>query len=264
MHPLTNLNVVKGTITIHWFEQSTFALKDSSGTVVQIDPYFPRERSPEQFIHTEAPLDESHLHTDAVLLTHAHGDHTCTESILRIHENFKKVKYVGPHESIRQILTETNIPAEQTHVVDAGDTIELGSMIAHAVYAKPPAGDPEADIAPPDVTHLGYVIDAAGVKVYFSGDPINNFADRDDLVTPIAELNPDIGFLTNHPTEGEFPFFSGSVKMAKRIGLKHAAPTHRACFVQRDYNPEEWAANFSATGPQPIIMDRNSYIVYPI
>ena len=154
MHPLTDLNVVKDTVVIHWFEQSTFALRDSSGTVVQIDPYFPCERPPEQFIHAKAPLDESRLHTDAVLLTHAHGDHTCTESILRIHANFKNVKYVGPHESIRQILTETDIPAEQTHVVNAGDIVELGSMTAYAVYAKPPAGDPEADIAPVSYTHL--------------------------------------------------------------------------------------------------------------
>ena len=129
------------------------------------------------------------MHTDAVLLTHAHGDHTCTESILRIHANFNNVKYVGPHESIRQILTETDIPAGQTRVVDAGDIVELGSMTAYAVYAKPPAGDPAADIAPPDVTHLGYVIDAFGVKMYFSGDPINNFADHDDLVTPPGNKN---------------------------------------------------------------------------
>ena len=94
MHPLTDLNVGKDTVVIHWFEQSTFALRDSSGTVVQIDPYFPRERPPEQFIHAKAPLDESRLRTDAVLLTHAHGDHTCTESILRIHANFKNVKYI--------------------------------------------------------------------------------------------------------------------------------------------------------------------------
>ena len=67
MHPLTDLNVVKDTVIIHWFEQSTFALRDSSGTAVQVDPYFPRDRSPGQFIHTEAPLDESQLHTDAVL-----------------------------------------------------------------------------------------------------------------------------------------------------------------------------------------------------
>ena len=68
MHPLTDLDVARGTVAIHWFEQSTFALRDSSGTVVQIDPYFPRESPPEQFIHAKAPLDESRLHTDAVLL----------------------------------------------------------------------------------------------------------------------------------------------------------------------------------------------------
>ena len=34
MHPLTDLDVARGTVAIHWFEQSTFALRDSSGTVV--------------------------------------------------------------------------------------------------------------------------------------------------------------------------------------------------------------------------------------
>ena len=44
MHPLVDLKVPGGSIAVHWFEQSSFALKDSAGTIVQIDPYFPRER----------------------------------------------------------------------------------------------------------------------------------------------------------------------------------------------------------------------------
>ena len=113
------------------------------------------------------------------------------------------------------------------------------------------------------MTHLGYVIDAGGPRLYFSGDPINNFADHADLVQAVADLKPDLGFMTNHPTEGEFPFFDGCVKMAQRIGLKQVVPAHRACFVKRDYDPQAWAAEFPADGPKPLIIERNSQIVYP-
>ena len=114
----------------------------------------------------------------------------------------------------------------------------LNGLTVHAVYAKPPEGDASADIAPPDVTHLGYVIVSNDVVLYFSGDPINNFAAHEALISAVAAHKPDIGFLTNHPTEGEFPFYDGCVQMATRIGLKHAVPVHRACFVTRDLRSE--------------------------
>jgi hypothetical protein len=107
------------------------------------------------------------------------------------------------------------------------------------------------------------VVEIERIKLYFSGDPINTFAEHDELIRPIALHKPDIGFLTNHPTEGEFPFFDGCVKMARKIGLKHAVPSHRACFVKRDYDPNAWAAQFPAGDPQPLIIPRNSYILYP-
>ena len=56
MHPLVDLKVPEGSIAIHWFEQSSFALKDTTGTIVQIDPYFPRNRPSDRFIHTDPPL----------------------------------------------------------------------------------------------------------------------------------------------------------------------------------------------------------------
>ena len=58
------------------------------------------------------------------------------------------------------------------------------------------------------------------VRLYVTGDCINSFAELDALVEPVRKLGPQIGFMTCHPTEGEFPFFDGCAKMVKRIGLK--------------------------------------------
>lgn len=263
MPPLSTLSVPPGHVAVHWFEQSCYAVKDAAGTVLQVDPYFPRERAPERFIHAQPPLDETTLPTDFVLLTHSHGDHTWPESISRIWQAFPHCRFVGPQESIDKILAETAVFPAHTQVIQAGETVELAGFTVHAVYAKPPAGDPAAGIQPPDVTHLGYVVVVDGVRLYFSGDPIHNFPDHPALTQPVAALQPHIGFLTTHPSEGEFPFFAGSVQMAQAVGLRHAVPAHRACFVKRDYDPQEWVAQFPAGGPSPLIIPYNSHILYP-
>ena len=95
-----------------------------------------------------------------------------------------------------------------------------------------------------------------------SGDPINTFAEHDLLIDPIRALKPDVGLLTNHPTEGEFPFFEGSVRMAVRIGLQSAVPAHYACFVKRDYDPRVWAEGFGGGMPEAVIIPYNQAIVY--
>ena len=263
MHTLADLKVPAGSVAIHWFEQSTFALKDAHGTIVQIDPYFPRNRPAERFIHAQPPLDEADLPTNYILLTHDHGDHTCVESIERIQQAYPQVRVIGPEESIDRVLSETKVKPQNTTTIMAGDSVEMDEMTAYVVYAKPPTGDPAAGIKPPDVTHLGYVIKTDGPTLYFSGDPIHTFPDHADLIKDILKRKPDIGFLTNHPTEGEFPFYAGSVEMARKLQLKHAAPSHYACFVKRDYNPQEWAAQFEPDGPPTLIIPRNSHIIYP-
>ena len=261
MHPIHAIDVPEGSIAIHWFEQSSYALKCPQGTVVMVDPYFPRRRPAEKYIHPEPPVDEADVRTDWVLLTHNHTDHTCIESLLRIHAAWPAARYIGPVESV-EAMVEAGIPRESTVTVRAGDRVSLGTMEVHAVYAKPPEGDPERGIAPPDVTHLGYVVDTSGVRVYISGDPINTFAERDDLIRPVAELRPHIGFLTTHPTEGEFPFFEGSVLMATKIGLATAVPAHYQCFVKRNYDPQEWAAQFRADRPERLIIPHNETVLY--
>lgn len=263
MHPLASLQVEFGSVAIHWFEQSTFAVKDSHGTTMMVDPYFPTERPASSFKYSTPPLDESTLPLNYVLLTHNHGDHTCPESLIRIHESFPDVQYIGPSESTENIANSTPIPSEQVTTINAGDEVNMGTMTAHVVYAKAPEGDPDQNILPPDVAHLGFVVRCGEIGIYFSGDVFNTFALRDDLVDEVVSHEPDIGFLTNHPDEGEFPFFEGSVEMAMKIGLKHVCPAHYECFVSRDYDPQEWAAGFPQPGPKPLIIPRNTHIIYP-
>src|SRR5690606_36428351 len=125
---------------------------------------------------------ESTLPTDYVLLTHNHSDHTWPESCLAIHKSFPDCQFVGPSESIAN-LRENGIAEDRLVTVEAGDVKELSSFKVHVVYAKPPQGDPAANIKPPDVQHFGYVVESGSgderVSAYFSGDPINTFADHD-------------------------------------------------------------------------------------
>ena len=262
MHPFQSLEVPPGKAGIHWFYQNCYALKDPAGTIVQIDPYFLRERPPEVFIHAVPPLDEATLKTDFVLLTHDHSDHTCIESILRIHGAFPACRFIGPPESIARIRG-AGVPDALLTAVKPGDAVELGTMAADVTCSKPPHGAPGDGIGPPDVMHVGYVIQAGGVRIYNSGDLINTFGDHDELLAPIRALKPDIGLLTTHPAEGEFPYFEGSVKMAVNLGLKAAVPAHYNCFAKRTFDPNEWAAMLPKDGPAPVIIPPDSTILWP-
>ena len=263
MHPFAELTVPRGHVGIHWFEQNAYALKDPKGTIVLVDPYFPHERPPERFMRPEPPVIESELPTNYVLMTHAHGDHTNSETIGRIRAAWPEAVYVGPVESIAQITSQAGVDRGHTVTIAAGDRVALGDVVVHAVYSKPPEGDPAAGIPAPKEAHLGLVIEMERIRLYVTGDPVNDLADREDLVAPVAALRPDIGFLTTHPTEGEFPFFEGSVLLAQRLGLKTAVPSHYACFAKRTYDPQAWAKLFPANGPRPLIIPWNAHIVYP-
>lgn len=261
MHAFEKIKVPEGSIGIHWFGQNSFAFKDSTGTILLIDPYFPKNRPPDEFIHPLPPLEEHEIKTDYVLLTHDHGDHTCPESLLRINAAFPQARYYGPFPSIKR-LKELGISEKLAYVVAAGEKVRLEKIVLHAVWSKPPEGIAEDSIPIPDTEHLGYVIEMGRVRIYISGDIIRTFSKHDDLLSPIIKLKPDIGFLTTHPTEGEFPDFAGSVEMAVKLGLKNAVPSHYDCFIKRTFDPAVWASGFFQPNPKPIIIAYNESIIY--
>ncbi len=262
MHPFTQHDVPDGAAAVHWFEQSSFAVRDAADTLTLVDPYSPHDRPADRFIHAEPPMDEAEWPARFVLLTHAHGDHTDPETLARLHAGTPDARYLGPQEAIDQLIEETPIAPAQCTAVSAGDRVQIGTMAVNVVYAKPPDGDSNAGIEPPDTPHLGYVVEAGRNRLYFTGDPINTFAEHESLTAPVAALQPTVAFLTNHPTEGEFPYFDGCVRMATRCRVGIACPAHYACFVARNYDPAEWAAAFPAGGPSTRIIPRNSNVVF--
>ena len=261
MHKLEKIMVPENSVGIHWFGQNSFAFKDAEGTILLLDPYFPRTRPPDKFIHSLPPLDEREIKTDYVVLTHDHGDHTCPESLLRINAAYPKTCYYGPAASIAR-LVKLGFSGDLLTVVTAGDRIQLGSIVLHPVWSKPPDGVPQDGIPRADTEHLGYVIEMGRVRIYVSGDLIHTFSQHAELLAPIINLHPDIGFLTTHPTEGEFPDFAGSVEMAVKLGLKNAVPAHYDCFVKRTFDPTAWASGFQDASPKPILIAYNESIVY--
>jgi L-ascorbate metabolism protein UlaG (beta-lactamase superfamily) len=160
-------------------------------------------------------------------------------------------------------LQALGIPDELLNVMTTGETKRIGSIAILACSSKPPLGVPEEGIPIPDVEHLGYGIEMGSVRVYVSGDLIYSFSQHEELLAPVRQFKPDIGLLTTHPTEGEFPDFAGCVEMAVKLGLKAAVPAHYGCFVKRTFDPVMWASGFPPNGPRPIIIPYNTSIIYP-
>lgn len=262
MHSLVKFHVPSGKLAVHWFGQSSFAIKTPKGTIILVDPYFPHDRPADVFIHREPPLDESTLPVHGVLLTHDHGDHTHLETLERVINKSPETVFLGPIESKIRV-GKLGVGDDNFTTVEVGSSYSIDDLNVHVVYAKPPEGDPDNNIDRPDVTHIGFVIESDNVRLYITGDPINTFANIDALVDPVKVLAPQVGWVTCHPTEGEFPFFEGCVKMAQRIGLEQIFPSHYQCFVERNYEPDAWASKFPKDGPKPRVVNYNDTVLVP-
>ena len=102
MHPINSLDVAAGSIGIHWFEQSSLRAQVADGTVIMIDPYFPRQRPAEKYIHPNPPVDEADIRTDWVLFTHNHSGPYVHRIASRIHEAWPEARYVSRSRACRR------------------------------------------------------------------------------------------------------------------------------------------------------------------
>src|SRR4029077_10251509 len=88
-----------GELAIYWLCQAGFAFKDSSGTVVYIDPYF--SDVVERLIGFKrmmaCPIAAEEVKADLVVCTHEHLDHMDTDALPVLTRN-PRTQFAGPIE----------------------------------------------------------------------------------------------------------------------------------------------------------------------
>lgn len=136
-------------------------------------------RTPEALIYTDAffggepegcnygvhyncplPIDPEKIAcADAVVISHEHSDHCHRETLLPMVRNLPNLKIYAPENAVSEML-EYGIDPERMHGISAGESFKIADINVETW----PAHDPDSEGA------VTYVMDCAGVRVFFGGD----------------------------------------------------------------------------------------------
>lgn len=163
---------------IRVYNQSSVRIEAPDGTVVHVDPYDMREE----------PRDADYL-----LVTHAHYDHLSPADAARV--CCERTELVAPESMAADVAS---LPCRATHLVAAGETLELPGLTVEAVPAYNVRPE-RLGFHPEGNGWLGYVLTIAGVRVYVAGDTDQN-AGNERVRCDVA-LVPIGGTYTMDPAE---------------------------------------------------------------
>ncbi len=138
-------------VKVTWLGHATFVVQAASGTTVVIDPFITgNPKTPAEH------KDLKKLQPDAILLTHAHHDHTADAIPLA---KASKAKVIGAHDHIKAL----ELPDEQKAGGNVGGVIAVKDLKVHlvpAMHGSSPGGRP-----------LGVIVEFPdGRKLYHTGD----------------------------------------------------------------------------------------------
>lgn len=154
---------------VRWVGHST-VLVELDGIRLLTDPLL-RERV--VMLRRSEPLDlESLEGLDAVLISHVHYDHLDLGSLRKLRGANALVMPRGGASLVRRRVSAP------VHELDAGETVEIGSLTVEAVPAK----HDSSRLFGKKTEALGYVV-SGSQRVYFLGDT--------DLFPALAEVAPD-------------------------------------------------------------------------
>ncbi len=244
----------RDTVAIWWLGQNSYVIR-GAGVSVMIDPFFSRPKEPERYVHAHAPIRADEIEPDAVFCTHNHSDHTDPPFLTALAQHSPATTFLGPPESV-QAMIEGGIPTDRVHALRSGDRIALPSSAVEVVLSKTPEVS--------DVSHLGYVIELAGVRVYDTGDVMKGVTREPTLVDPLRRASPDIALITSSPTEDEFPDFGEAAEFAVAIGARIAVPAHYDCFARRTFDPQGFAAAFEGLSTRAEIIPYGGCLLHPL
>lgn len=224
--------VAPGSVAIVWLEQSHFVLKTPAGALIHVDPFLSRTVSPEKHIHPRPFLEPDRAPADVVFLTHDHRDHTDPDTLVPMARSSPSCRFLGPRESCARLLALGIDPGRVTAIAE-GESVRFDAFSATAVHAE---NTSEHDAT----THLGYVFDLDGLRVYHTGDTragIDAYADR---LRPVRALAPHVMIVPIN--EGYHnPGIGGAVRLVELTDPRLVIPCHFDCFVGNTADPAAFA-----------------------
>ncbi len=254
-------------LRLYWLGQAGFVI-EGAGLRLVVDPYLSDTLAAKYantpFPHTRMappPLDPAGLGAvDFVLCTHHHTDHMDPGTLGPLARRRPTLRFLVPTASLALASERVAEVSSLLTGLDAGDEFVLGADVSiRAVRAAHETLERDSEGRH---RFLGYVISAAGRRIYHSGDCIP----FDGLADEIAELRPDLALL---PVNGRSNAlrqagFAGNFTIPEGIGLCISAGIpnlichHYGMFA---FNTVEPAAIDDATAAAPLHAERARFQV---
>jgi L-ascorbate 6-phosphate lactonase len=228
--------VTRNHLAIFWLCQAGFAFKTASGELVYIDPYFSDlvERLVGFKRMMPCPMTAEEADPDLLVCTHEHPDHMDTDSLAALARN-GRAHFAGPIECMKE-FEKAGIPSARCHLLEEGNSLTLGNVAVHGVYADHGEFAPDA---------LGIVLDLDGISVYHTGDT----AYRPEEFGPAINMHPDILIPCINGKFGNMDAHEAALS-TKLISPKVVIPSHFWMFVEQNGDPGAFLEHCKELAPQ--------------
>jgi L-ascorbate 6-phosphate lactonase len=249
------LTLGSGEVAIFWLGQNSFIIKTPKGTTFAIDPYLSREKV-FKYVYPRPPVEPEDFKVDYIFCTHDHLDHTDPKALPIIAKHHKETIFFGPEESCKHLL-RLGVEEKRVNILRAGNSYKICDIKVTAYYSIQPG---EKYIWA-NTTHLGYIFEVEGIKLYNMGDA-SLPEETKKILDPVAKESVDIAML---PIIGDIPERKpeDAFIFAKIIKPKVVIPAHYDCFRDRTIDPKVFAQLFEhEPGIEPIIIPYKGFYIY--
>lgn len=222
-------------LVVWWTGQSGFLIRSAQG-LLAVDLYLSDhltkkyQNSPRPHVRmTRSPLRGEDLQAvDLLLASHKHSDHLDPGTVPGLLASSPSAMLVLP-EAIREHALALDLPEDRLIGVDLGSEVRGAGFRIRAIPSAHEEFDRDAAGRHP---YLGFVIEAAGLRLYHGGDTIA----YEGLAEALGEERFDVLFLPingRDPSRGVAGNMSAAeaVDLAARVRPRYVVPHHYDMFT---------------------------------